>query len=98
MVLEVSVRIRATDGAAITQDDRCAFANLPLHTLFRDCEISLNQKVITSDTDNNYSYKAYLDTLIQFPDTDPGSWMQSEVYFPDTSGYMNHLNPDSART
>ena len=84
MVLEVSVRIRATDGAAITEDDKTAFVNLPLHSIFRECQISLNQKVINSDTGNNYAYKAYLDTLIRFPDTDPGSWMQPEGYFPDT--------------
>ena len=94
-VLEVGVRIEATDGGAITDADKVTFCNLALHSLFRECEVSLNQKVISAGVDNNYSYKSYLDTIIRFRDTDPGGWIQAEGYYQDTSGFMNSLDPDS---
>ncbi len=38
---------------------------------------------------------SYRDTIVRFPDNDPGSWLQSEGYYPDTAGFMDNLNPDT---
>ena len=65
-LLYVKVRIRKQNGQAITDEDKVAFSNLTLQSLFRQVDLSLQQQVMTSGVGLNYSYKAMLDTLLQF--------------------------------
>jgi hypothetical protein len=48
----------------ISDRDEVALENLPLQTLWRQVDISLQQNVINSKVGTNYAYKAYLDVLL----------------------------------
>jgi len=46
-----------------TPVEKAAFVNLPIHSMFRQCELSLQEVVITNGTNTNYPYKAIIDVL-----------------------------------
>lgn len=61
--LNLKIKVTKGDGSSVTHDDVVALVNLPLHTAFSQVECQLQQKSV-SDVGTNYSYKAYIDTLL----------------------------------
>ena len=58
--LQVKVRIVQTGGT----DSDVALTNLPLSSMFQQCDISLNQRTVNTSIGSNYPYKAYFDVLL----------------------------------
>ena len=55
---------RGDQGQPLDTSDQVAPVNLTLHSIFRQIDLSLNQKVILPDVGVNYPYKAMIDFLL----------------------------------
>ena len=72
--LQVSYAITHADGTTIVDDrvsgvpiddsDQVGPVNLTLHSIFRQIDLSLNQKIVSPDVGVNYPYKAMIDLLL----------------------------------
>ena len=76
--LYVQLRLLKADGTPVTNLDNVALVNLSLHSLFRQVDVMLNQKLITSSVGVNYPYKAILDVLLSYNHDVGFYWPQLE--------------------
>ena len=66
-VIELSVPVTSIDyinGVPTDNSDQVAPVNFNLHSIFRQFDLSLNQKLISPDVGLNYPYKALIDLLL----------------------------------
>ena len=59
-----------------------------LHSIFSQVDVSLNQKLISS-TGNNYAYRAYIETLLNYGDLAKKTHLGTVLWEQDTSGQMD---------
>lgn len=59
------VKIICGDGKDLPGDADVSTANLFMHSLFTNCDVSINQQLV-STSNNCYMYKAYMETLLTF--------------------------------
>ncbi|KAM4045385.1 uncharacterized protein F54H12.2-like [Anomaloglossus baeobatrachus] len=64
-LLYINCRIVKQDNTAIGDTARVAFINYPLAKLFNQVDINLGDRLI-SQSDNLYSYRAYIETLLNY--------------------------------
>ena len=55
---------RDGNGKPIDTSDQVGPVNLTLHSIFRQIDLSLNQKIVSPDVGVNYPYKAMIDFLL----------------------------------
>ena len=91
--LHIEARILRPDGNPVSPQDKTGFINLPLHSLFRMVEISLNGVVINSSVGTAYPYKAYCDVITSSSEDILVSQYQSQLYYKDTAGYFDNVDP-----
>ena len=92
--LYVSAKIVRANGANIDQTNNVGPTNLWLHSLFSEVDVKLNDTLVTS-TNNTYSYRAYLETLLSYGPTAKKSQLTSSLYYKDTSGQMECADPNT---
>ena len=86
----VKVKILQSDGTPLPDKEAVAPTNLFLHSLFSQVDVSLNERVISSST-NNYSYRAYIETLLNYGEDAKKSLLTCEGFFKDT--HLGTVNP-----
>ena len=86
----------------ITQADRTdidvvtvGLINNPLHSIIKQFSIRLNGTLITEQSDT-YAYRAYIETLLNYDDSQKDTFLTSALYYKDTSGNMDEPNPAQA--
>lgn len=79
-MLEVSCKITKKNKTNIDADTKVATENLPLHTLFQQCDMELNSKVVSSST-STYAYRAYLETLLSYGGDAKQSWLTASGWY-----------------
>ena len=89
MRLRVKARIVKEDSSVETEDDNVAFVNNTLHSLFNQCDISVQQKVITPNLSTNYSYKAIFDVLLSNAEENSS---QAQFFYKDMSGFVDDVD------
>jgi len=89
MMLYVKCKIIKPGGEKVTQEDKVAFVNLTLQSLFRQTDLSLQQQVVNTGVGMNYPYKAMCDVLLKFQEDPKESLLQNMLYYKDTAGYMD---------
>ncbi|XP_060579279.1 uncharacterized protein F54H12.2-like [Ruditapes philippinarum] len=82
-VLNLKIQIVKGDGSAINPDEVVGPINLPLHTIFSQVDVSLQQTPL-SHTGINYPYKAYIDTILQSNENMQVNLLTSQLFFKDT--------------
>ena len=96
--LYVRAQILKGDNAPIDNTDHVGPINLTLQSLFSEVEVKLNDTVISS-SNNTYSYRAYMETLLSYGTDAKKSQLTSALYYKDVSGAMDEDNPlDQAGT
>ena len=86
--LELRCKIVKADGTDIPADAPVGFVNYPLHALFSQVDVFLNEKLI-SIASNTYPYKAYLEKLLSYNSHAKKSQFSCELYAKDTAGKMD---------
>ena len=93
--LYVKAKIVKPDGTNVADDEQVAAVNFLLHTLFSQIDVLLQQKQISS-TGNNYPYKAIIDAYLNYGKDAKLSHLQSALYFKDTPGELDSIEPKAA--
>jgi len=92
-ILHVKAKITQNDGTNLPADAATGPANLFLHSLFSQVDISLNGTLITAST-NTYPYRAMLETLLSYGQDAKTSQLTSALYYKDTAGHMDSTTFD----
>lgn len=85
--LVLKIKKSATEDHA---DAKSGVVNNFLHSLFRQCSIYLNGKPI-SQSDNNYSYRAYIESLLNYGHDAANTHLESAGWYLDTAGMLDDL-------
>ena len=88
IALKVKVKILKDDGNATTEEDKVAFVNNAGHSLFRQVDVKIQGKIITSSVGTNYGYKAILDALTGY-----GPCLENQLFVKDRAGHMDDSDP-----
>ena len=88
MYMHLSCKIRGVDGGVLVDDAPVAPVNLLMHSLFSHVDISLNDKLISSASDN-YAYRAFLETLLNYGKAAKDSQLTSGLWYKDDAGAMD---------
>jgi hypothetical protein len=89
--LQVTVKIVKEDGTPTTPEDKVSLANLPLHTMWSQADMTLGQQMISQGTNNHYAYKSYFDVLL-FGGENAAS-LSAQGYHFETPGNMGMTDP-----
>ena len=90
------LRARITNkGAPITPDEGVSTVNLWLHSLFSQCDITLQQKMLYN-SGRFYVYKSYIETLLNLK-TDLATNLVSEMFYKDDRYAMDAYNPKDVK-
>ena len=90
-LLHIKVKVLKADGTA-PGTSLAALINLPLHTLWSQVDVSLQQKLVNPAT-NNYCYKALLETLLSYDKSAKESQLQAAGYYKDTASTIEATHP-----
>ena len=90
--LAMQIRLLQSDNKAVSTNDKVALTNLPLHSMWSQVDLSIQQQVISS-VGTNYAYRAYIDTLLGYSESSKNTQLQSQLYFKDNSGHMDDADP-----
>ena len=89
--LYVKLKVTTPAGANLAADASAALVNLPLHSLFSQIDVQLND-VIVSSSHNLYPYKAYFETLLNYNTDAKKSHLTSEGWYFDQPGKFDACN------
>ena len=88
----VRAEIVQANGGAIDANNHVGPVNLLLHSLFSEVDVKLNDTLVSS-SNNTYSYRSYLETLLSYGPAAKNSQMTSALYYKDVATYMDENNP-----
>jgi len=92
--LYVKVRITTTLGANLPNNTEFSVANLFPHTLFKQIDVEVGGLNTTSQ-DQMYPYKAYLETLLTYPEVNGGHLSSCSGYFLDTPEHFDAVDNEA---
>lgn len=93
--LFVRAQILNADNTDIDNNNHVGPVNLFLHSLFSEVDVKLNDTLVSS-TNNTYSYRSYIETLLSYGSTAKQSQLTSALYYKDVAGHMENANPHDA--
>ena len=77
------------EGKPIPDIAKVGPVNLLLQSLWRQIDISLQQKIISPEVATRYPYKAYIETLLGFGDDPKESQLGAQLYYKDQGDPSN---------
>ena len=95
--LYVRVKIVKADGSALTTKEKTGIINLPLHTMWSQVDMYMNNKLVSLNS-SHYPWKAYLKTIMSSGYDEQNSQLQSQLFYKDddpmdsvtlNAGYIN---------
>ena len=89
--LELQCKIVKLDGTSLPADAHVGFVNHPLHSLFSQVDVHLNEKLITIPS-NTYPYKAYLEKFLTYGPHARKSQFSCELFVKDSAGKMDAVD------
>ena len=90
--LEVRVKLTAADGTDIDTGVKVGVANDTMNALFSSVEMELAEKPVT-DSNNLYPYRAFLETILNYPKDVLTTRMICEGWVKDTPGKLDAPDP-----
>lgn len=88
-ILHLRIKVIKKNNTDLVIADSVAPINYILNTIFSECSIFLNDKQVTSQV--NYSYRAYLESLLFASKSSQDSLLSSAFFFKDTAGHFDSL-------
>ena len=94
--LNVLMEVEKENGGALDPTtDNVSLSNLALHSLFRQVDLELNGKNVSSNVGGNYSYKAYFDVVLSQNHDQKDTYLQAEGYYKDSANFMDDTTANS---
>ena len=91
--LHVTAHVSDADVRGKSADDAFAPANLFLHSLFSQVDISINGKLVSSST-NTYAYRAYIETLLSYGRGYKRSYLTNSLWYKDSAGHFDKITEE----
>jgi len=93
------IRCKILNGPTdkLVATDKVGPVNLLLHSLFSTCEVSLNGKIISA-SDNAYSYRSYLESILTYGGDAKVSQLMSSLFIEDTADQFDVTDPTATGT
>ena len=91
--LYLKTQITKIDGTHLTSSDKVGLVNIPLHSFWRQVEVTLQETVVTNGVSTNYPYKCYFDILTSFGSGAKATQLEAALYVKDTAGAMDVTDP-----
>ena len=96
--LYMRVKIVRKDGKPLKETDKVAFVNAPLHAFWRQVDLYIGDKLVSSRVSTNYAIKAFIDIITNYEEDVKESQLQALLFHKDTSGHMDINDPSQAGT
>lgn len=93
--LYLEVKITNPDGSNIADDANVAPINLLGVTLFKQCDIKLNDTLVTQ-ANNLYQYRGLIETLLSYGEGAKNGPLTMSLFYKDTAGQFDSLTADNA--
>lgn len=94
-MLVMKVKITKRNGTDLGSGEKTAPVNNFLQSLFKQVDVFLNGIQVTQST-GTYAYRSYLETLLNFGPAAKSSQLTAGLFYKDTAGQMNSLDPTVA--
>jgi len=94
--LSLKLHLEKEDGSAWVAADKVALINQPLHSLWSDVNVKLQQQDICSGISGTYAYKAYIENLMMMNQEELDSMGSSQMYYYDAVEHMNAIGDANA--
>ena len=94
-ILVVRAKVTKADGANLDADEKVGVVNNFLHRFFKQVDVFLKEKQVTQAT-GTYSYRAYLETLLNYGPAAKKSQLTAALFYKDTAGKMDTADPTLA--
>lgn len=95
-ILHLQLKITKNDGADIVEADVVAPINYILNTMFSELSLFLNDKQVTSQ--NNYAYRAYLESLLLSSKSVQESMLTSSAFYKDSASKHDDITAASTNS
>jgi hypothetical protein len=89
--LQVQGKVVREDGTDLDENEFATLINAPLHSIWRQVDLSLQQKIVTNEVGDNYPYKAYLDLLLNLGIIQQTYQLSSQAFFMDPEFQMDNV-------
>ena len=90
--LYFKVKVTKANGTDLGDDDRVAPANDLANCMIAGIDVTLNDKLISSSTNTN-PFRAMITNLLSYGTDAKTSQLQSELFFKDTAGRFDNVDP-----
>ncbi|XP_028393189.1 uncharacterized protein F54H12.2-like [Dendronephthya gigantea] len=94
-ILVVRAKVTKANGTNLDPDAKVGVVNNFLHSLFKQVDVFLKEKQVTQAT-GTYSYRAYLETLLNYGPAAKQSQLTAALFYKDTAGKMAVADPTAA--
>lgn len=91
--LHIKARVIKADGKDFKDGEYATPINMPLHTIWSQVELTVQQKPICSGVSTRYPYKAMMDILLEHSAIEKESLDSCKMFYADTAGAMEIVNP-----
>ena len=91
--MTVTLKIEDDTGKSVTEADKVALTNLPLHSIFSQVSVSLNGIEPNPEVGALYPYKMYLELLTKETSEMKATIGQERGYYPDGTGTVGTTDP-----
>jgi hypothetical protein len=104
--LYVKAKVTTQDGTAITHQvvkiargtnetyEQVSLINLPLSSIWAQCDVYMQNRHVASTGWNGYPYKAYIDATLNYSASERSTLLKAQGYIEDTHDRMDGSNPD----
>ncbi|XP_072024891.1 uncharacterized protein F54H12.2-like [Amphiura filiformis] len=89
--LHIKAKITNADGSNLNAGANVGPTNLFLQTMFNQCEVSLNERLV-SPSSTNYPYRAYLETVLNYSREAKESQLTASMFYKDTAGHHDTVD------
>ena len=91
-ILVVKAKVTKADGSDLDADEKVGPVNNFLHSLFKQVDVFLKDKLVSQAT-GTYSYRAYLETLLNYGPSAKTSQLTAALFYKDAAGKMDVADP-----
>lgn len=85
--LHVKAKIEQSSGEKTSPDAQVTFINIPLHSMWSQVDISLQQQAVSTGVGANYPMRAHLHTLLHHGEDAKESRLTSALYYADSGDF-----------
>ena len=93
--VEIKFRVKKGDGANLGVGDKVSIINSIGATMLQDIEVNLNGETI-SYSSSNLAERGMIEDIVSYGADASKGWMQCGLFYKDTAGQMDKLDPSPA--